>query len=76
MRSPKCRPAGTVSAAQPAVDEVEDEDDADETGNEPRVIELVILQVSWSRCKAVVALKEDAEEETTISPRPEHSWLR
>merc|ERR1712012_520341 len=51
---------GTVphfaDVAQPAVEEVE-EDDADESGIEPKDIELVMSQVSCSRSKAVSALR-------------------
>merc|ERR1712136_460631 len=51
---------GTVphfaDVAQPAVEEVE-EDDADESGIEPKGIELVMSQVSCSRSKAVSALR-------------------
>uniref|UniRef100_A0A7S1FAV2 NAC-A/B domain-containing protein n=1 Tax=Noctiluca scintillans TaxID=2966 RepID=A0A7S1FAV2_NOCSC len=44
------------TAAQPTVEEV-DEDSADETGIEPKDIELVMSQVSCSRSKAVSALR-------------------
>merc|ERR1712136_335563 len=51
---------GTVphfaDVAQPAVEEVE-EDDADESGIEPKDVELVMSQVSCSRSKAVSALR-------------------
>merc|ERR1712107_240027 len=53
---PSTLPLGADSAAQPAVEEVE-EDDADESGIEPKDIELVMSQVSCSRSKAVSALR-------------------
>ena len=45
-----------ADAAEPAIEEV-DEDDQDETGLEPKDIELVMNQAGVSRAKAVKALK-------------------
>ena len=45
-----------ADAAEPAIEEADD-DDQDETGLEPKDIELVMNQAGVSRAKAVKALK-------------------
>jgi nascent polypeptide-associated complex subunit alpha len=47
----------TAKSAPAAVAEAEDEEDVDETGVEPKDIELVMTQAGVSRAKAVRALK-------------------
>lgn len=49
--------AATDEGSAPKVEEVEDDDDVDETGIEPKDIELVMSQVQCTRSKAVAALK-------------------
>jgi len=58
FRAPE--PALTDSKAEPAgiVEEEEEEGDVDESGVEPKDIELVMTQASVSRSKAVKALKK------------------
>jgi len=46
-----------AKSAPATITEAEDEDDVDETGVEPKDIELVMTQAGVSRAKAVKALK-------------------
>merc|ERR1712150_445342 len=51
---------GSVDTDKPKVEEVEEDDgEVDETGIEPKDIELVMSQVQCSRAKAVSALKSN-----------------
>mmetsp|Transcript_37313 Transcript_37313/g.116163 ORF Transcript_37313/g.116163 Transcript_37313/m.116163 type:complete len:202 (-) Transcript_37313:84-689(-) len=52
-------PAAAAKADAPKVEEVEEEGEVDESGIEPKDIELVMSQVSCSRSKAVAALKKN-----------------
>merc|ERR1712187_138126 len=49
--------AATKEDSTPAVEEAGDDGDVDETGIEPKDIELVVAQAQCSRAKAVQALK-------------------
>ena len=54
--------AGAASAAAPAAAADDDDEEVDETGVEPKDIELVMSQASVSRSKAVKALKENSND--------------
>lgn len=51
------KPDLTKSVNKPAIEEVGDDDDLDESGVEPKDVELVMSQAGVSRTKAVKALK-------------------
>ncbi|XP_039062178.1 nascent polypeptide-associated complex subunit alpha-like protein 2 [Hibiscus syriacus] len=57
MSSVMAKPDTSASAAGAPADEEEEEEEIDETGVEPRDIELVVTQAGVSRSKAVKALK-------------------
>ncbi|KAL2550852.1 Nascent polypeptide-associated complex subunit alpha-like protein 2 [Forsythia ovata] len=57
MGSVMAKPDASASAALAQVDEEEEEEDIDETGVEPRDIDLVMTQAGVSKGKAVKALK-------------------
>ncbi|KAL2527567.1 Nascent polypeptide-associated complex subunit alpha-like protein 2 [Abeliophyllum distichum] len=57
MGSVMAKPDASASAASAQVDEEEEEEDVDETGVEPRDIDLVMTQAGVSKGKAVKALK-------------------
>ena len=51
------KPELTAKADKPAIEEVGDDGEVDETGVEPKDVELVMSQAGVSRAKAVKALK-------------------
>ena len=51
------KPELTKAADKPAIEEVDDGDEVDESGVEPKDVELVMSQAGVSRTKAVKALK-------------------
>lgn len=60
FKAPEAGPAASESQAAPAIQEESDEEEeVDETGVEPKDIELVISQANVSRSKAVKALKNN-----------------
>jgi len=50
-------PSLTTKADKPAIEEVDDSGEIDETGVEPKDVDLVMSQAGVSRAKAVKALK-------------------
>ena len=57
----------------PELEAVEDEGPVDETGIEPKDIELVVQQVGCSRAKAVKALKDSGGDLINASEYTHHS---
>ena len=51
--------AGPAAAAPPTIAEEGEEEEVDETGMEPKDIEMVMSQVGCSRAKAAKALREN-----------------
>ena len=51
------KPELTKAVDKPAIEEVGDDEDVDESGVEPKDVELVMSQAGVSRTKAVKALK-------------------
>merc|ERR1712205_236582 len=51
------KPELTAKADKPSIEEVGDDEDVDESGVEPKDVELVMSQAGVSRAKAVKALK-------------------
>uniref|UniRef100_A0A7S4WFG2 NAC-A/B domain-containing protein n=1 Tax=Alexandrium monilatum TaxID=311494 RepID=A0A7S4WFG2_9DINO len=55
-------PAAAAKADAPKIEEVEDTGDVDESGVEPKDIELVMSQAGCTRAKAVQALKSNSND--------------
>ena len=51
------KPELTAKADKPAIEEIGDDEEVDESGVEPKDVELVMSQAGVSRAKAVKALK-------------------
>ena len=51
------KPELANKAEKPTIEEIDDSDDVDESGVEPKDVELVMSQAGVSRSKAVKALK-------------------
>merc|ERR1712118_56707 len=51
------KPELTKAAEKPSIEEIDDNEDVDESGVEPKDVELVMSQAGVSRTKAVKALK-------------------
>ena len=55
------KPELASKAEKPTIEELDDGDDVDESGVEPKDVELVMSQAGVSRSKAVKALKNDGD---------------
>mgnify|MGYP001188419504 CR=1 FL=1 len=51
------QPGGAPAAPQQAIEEVENDEEVDESGVEPKDVDLVMSQAGVSRAKAIKALK-------------------